>query len=176
MGQEMGGRLQREGIYAYLWLTHVEVWKKTTQFCKAIITQLKNQYILKKGHSARKTQRKESLIQAGLGMQIGQDGEKDRIILYPRISRMWKMETLHSMLRERDRNEEKPRWHQDKKAEQNGVPQSSCTDSSFQKHIQTSNSVIKIYSFLEIIKALVSSQLSVCLYSQFWSPPQRKQC
>ena len=122
------------------------------------------------------TQRKESLIQAGLGMQIGQDGEKDRIILYPRISRMWKMETLHSMLRERDRNEEKPRWHQDKKAEQNGVPQSSCTDSSFQKHIQTSNSVIKIYSFLEIIKALVSSQLSVCLYSQFWSPPQRKQC
>ena len=61
---------------------------ETNTISKAIITQLKNQYILKKGHSARKTQRKESLIQAGLGMQIGQDGEKDRIILYPRISRM----------------------------------------------------------------------------------------
>ena len=45
MGQEMGGRLQREGIYAYLWLTHVEVWQKTTKFYKAIILQLKNKLI-----------------------------------------------------------------------------------------------------------------------------------
>ena len=25
MGKEMGGRFQREGIYVYLWLIHVEV-------------------------------------------------------------------------------------------------------------------------------------------------------
>ena len=41
MGREMGGRLQREGIYVYLWLIHVEVWQKTAKFCKAIILQLK---------------------------------------------------------------------------------------------------------------------------------------
>ena len=34
MGREMGGRFQREGIYVYLWLIHVEVWQKTTKFCK----------------------------------------------------------------------------------------------------------------------------------------------
>ena len=41
MGREMGGRLRREGMYVYLWLIHVEVWQKTTKFCKAIILQLK---------------------------------------------------------------------------------------------------------------------------------------
>ena len=25
MGQEMGGRFKREGVYAHLWLIHVEV-------------------------------------------------------------------------------------------------------------------------------------------------------
>ena len=32
----MGGRFKREEIYAYLWLTHAEVWQKTAKFCKAI--------------------------------------------------------------------------------------------------------------------------------------------
>ena len=41
MGREMGGRFKRKGIYVYLWLIHVEVWQKTTKFCKAIIPQLK---------------------------------------------------------------------------------------------------------------------------------------
>ena len=27
-----------------LWLIHVEVWQKTTKFCKAIILQLKNKF------------------------------------------------------------------------------------------------------------------------------------
>ena len=36
-GREMGWRFKREGIYVYLWLIHVEVWQKTTKFCKAII-------------------------------------------------------------------------------------------------------------------------------------------
>ena len=38
---EMGGRLKKEGTYVYLWLIHVDVWRKATQHCKAIILQLK---------------------------------------------------------------------------------------------------------------------------------------
>ena len=41
MGREVGGRFKREGVYLYLWLTHVDIWKKPTQYCKAIILQLK---------------------------------------------------------------------------------------------------------------------------------------
>ena len=29
------------GTYVYLWLAHVDVWQKPTQFCKAIILQFK---------------------------------------------------------------------------------------------------------------------------------------
>ena len=36
-----GGRFKREGIYVHLWLTHVGIWQKTTQYCKAITLQLK---------------------------------------------------------------------------------------------------------------------------------------
>ena len=41
MEWEVGGRSKREGTYVYLWLIHAEVWQKTTEFCKAIILQLK---------------------------------------------------------------------------------------------------------------------------------------
>ena len=41
MGREVRGRFKREGTYVYLWLMHVDVWQKTTKFCKAIILQLK---------------------------------------------------------------------------------------------------------------------------------------
>ena len=41
MGQEVGGRFKKEGIYGYLWLIHVDVWQRPTQHCKAIILQLK---------------------------------------------------------------------------------------------------------------------------------------
>ena len=37
----VGGRFKREGTYVYLWLIHVDVWQKPTQYCKAIIIQLK---------------------------------------------------------------------------------------------------------------------------------------
>ena len=37
----MGGRFKREGTYVYLWLIHVDVWQKTTQYCKVIILQVK---------------------------------------------------------------------------------------------------------------------------------------
>ena len=47
-GEGDGKKIQREGIYVYLWLIHVEVWQKATEFCKVIILQLKNKYTLKK--------------------------------------------------------------------------------------------------------------------------------
>ena len=42
---EVGGRFKREGTCVYLWLIHADVWQKPTQYCKAIILQLKiNQF------------------------------------------------------------------------------------------------------------------------------------
>ena len=35
------GRFKREGTYVCLWLIHVDVLQKLTQYCKAIILQLK---------------------------------------------------------------------------------------------------------------------------------------
>ena len=40
---EVGGMFKREGIYIHLWLIHVDVWQKPTQYCKVIILQLKIQ-------------------------------------------------------------------------------------------------------------------------------------
>ena len=33
---------EKEGTYVYLWLIHVYAWQKPTQYCKAIINQLKS--------------------------------------------------------------------------------------------------------------------------------------
>ena len=41
MGWEVGGRFKRKGTWVYLWLIHVDVWQKPTEYCKAIILQLK---------------------------------------------------------------------------------------------------------------------------------------
>ena len=48
MGREVGGRFKREGTYVYLWLIHVDVWQKPTQYCRAIILQLKINELKKK--------------------------------------------------------------------------------------------------------------------------------
>ena len=40
-GEGSGRGFKREGTYVHLWLIHVDVWQKPTQFCKAIILQLK---------------------------------------------------------------------------------------------------------------------------------------
>ena len=37
----MGGKLNREVTYVCLWLIHIDVWQKPTQYHKAIILQLK---------------------------------------------------------------------------------------------------------------------------------------
>ena len=39
MGWEVGGRFKREVTYVYLWLIHVDVWQKPTEYCKEIIFQ-----------------------------------------------------------------------------------------------------------------------------------------
>ena len=41
MGWEVGGRFQKEGDIYLLILIHADVWQKPTQYCKAIIPQLK---------------------------------------------------------------------------------------------------------------------------------------
>ena len=41
MGWEVGRRLKRKEINVYLGLIHVDIWQKLTQYCKAIILQLK---------------------------------------------------------------------------------------------------------------------------------------
>ena len=35
------GRLKKEGSHVYLWLTHVDVWQRPTQYCEATFLQLK---------------------------------------------------------------------------------------------------------------------------------------
>ena len=48
-GGEGGGReIQKEGICVYLWLSHVEVWQKTTKLCIAVNLQLRYKLIHKK--------------------------------------------------------------------------------------------------------------------------------
>ena len=43
----VGGEFRRERTYVYLWLTHVDVSQKPTQYCKVIILQLKiNKFFL----------------------------------------------------------------------------------------------------------------------------------
>ena len=37
----MGRKFRREETYVYLWLIHVDIWRKPSQYCKVIILQLK---------------------------------------------------------------------------------------------------------------------------------------
>ena len=37
----MGRELQEGGTYTRLWLIHGDVWRKPTQYCQAIILELK---------------------------------------------------------------------------------------------------------------------------------------
>jgi len=39
--REMGRRFRRERTYVYLWLIHVDVWQKPTQYWKAISSNKK---------------------------------------------------------------------------------------------------------------------------------------
>ena len=37
MRWEVGGAFRREGVCVYLWLIHVDVWEKPTQYSKAFV-------------------------------------------------------------------------------------------------------------------------------------------
>ena len=41
MGREEGERFKSEGTRVHLWLIHVDVWQKPSQYHKAITLQLK---------------------------------------------------------------------------------------------------------------------------------------
>ena len=41
MGRDVGVMFKREGTWVYLWLIHVAVWQKLTQYYKALTLQLK---------------------------------------------------------------------------------------------------------------------------------------
>ena len=47
VGWEVGGRFEREGAHVCLWLINVDIWQKPTQYCKAILFQLKVNTFLK---------------------------------------------------------------------------------------------------------------------------------
>ena len=57
----VGRRFKREGTYVYLWLIHVDIWQKPTQYYKVIILQLRIKTTTiattaaDKGNQARKT-------------------------------------------------------------------------------------------------------------------------
>ena len=48
MGKKVGGGFNGEGTYVYPWLIYVDVWQKSTEFCKAIIIQLINKFKIRK--------------------------------------------------------------------------------------------------------------------------------
>ena len=58
MEREVGGRFKRDGTDVYLWLIHVDVWQKSSQYCKVIILQLKiiklEKYVAKKKKQQKK--------------------------------------------------------------------------------------------------------------------------
>ena len=42
MGKEVGGGFKERGTYVYLWLVHVDVWQKPSQYFQVIILYLKH--------------------------------------------------------------------------------------------------------------------------------------
>ena len=58
MGWKVGGRFKQEWPYVYLWLIHVDVWQKPTQYCKASVLQLNiNKFFKKEAHRLRDVER-----------------------------------------------------------------------------------------------------------------------
>ena len=61
----MGVRFKKEGTYVYLWVIHVDVWQKPTQYCKAIILQLKINTLKKEDKEKPKQNEKGSQRREG---------------------------------------------------------------------------------------------------------------
>ena len=90
MGREMGGRLQREGMYVYLRLIPGDVWQKPTQFYKAIIIQLKIHLKLKKKKKKPTRCQQGRVLMTSLGESLSscflQLPEATCILWFPRIT------------------------------------------------------------------------------------------
>ena len=56
------GELQERGDICALWLTHVLIWQKPTQYCKAIILQLKKEEIRKTTSNFRMKLKRTHLV------------------------------------------------------------------------------------------------------------------
>ena len=46
VGREVGEGITKEGTHTYLYLIHVDVWQKPSQYCNVIILQLKEKRFL----------------------------------------------------------------------------------------------------------------------------------
>ena len=75
----MEGRFGREGTRVYLWLILVDVWQKTTKFCKAIILQLKNKEAKKKKKKRKEKENKVKGLNMELTFKIGSLGLKETL-------------------------------------------------------------------------------------------------
>ena len=62
-----GGKFKPEGPYVCLWLIHVGVWQKPTQYCKTIILQLKVNFKNLKNYVTRVLKDKKQKTQQGSG-------------------------------------------------------------------------------------------------------------
>ena len=87
-----GGRLQREGTHVYLWLIHVDVWQKPTQYCKAITLQLKiNKFLTNKKHvtaqmigsiTVKVKKKNQVLVELKMSQQCSMAGKKEKKSYY----------------------------------------------------------------------------------------------
>ena len=66
MGWEVGGRFKREGTRVNLWLTHVVVWQKRTQHCKAIVLKFKINLKIKKKEALQNALDEEGCLEITL--------------------------------------------------------------------------------------------------------------
>ena len=69
MGRKMGVKFKKEGTYVHLWVIHVDVWQKPTQYCKAIILQLEINTLKKKKEDKEKPKQNEKGSQRREGNQ-----------------------------------------------------------------------------------------------------------
>ena len=62
MGRDVRGRFKTEGAYVYLRFIHVYAWQKPTQYCKAILLQLKVNLSIKKHWKKREKNKNRVII------------------------------------------------------------------------------------------------------------------
>ena len=72
----VGQRFKREGTYLYLWLMHVDILQKPTEYCKTIILQLKINKLKKKRKKQRHYSANIGPSSQGYGLSSGHGCER----------------------------------------------------------------------------------------------------